>query len=140
MSEMSAAAQNFGWLMNSFVDNTPGVLFAVSVSADGILMAASSDLNRSNAEQLGAIVSGLTSLAQGADRCFNANGVEQIIVEFGHGYLFVTAMGAGASLGVIAEKHCEMGLVAYEMELLVERAGDVLTPELVIELKNLLTV
>jgi hypothetical protein len=32
-----------------------------------------------------------------------------------------------------------MGLVAYEMALLVERAAAVLTPELVAEMTNLLT-
>lgn len=140
MSNLSPAAQNFGWLLNSFVDNTDGVLYSVAVSADGILVASSAGLHRASAEQLAAIVSGLTSLAHGADRCFNANGLEQIIIEFGHGYLFVTAMGLGASLGVVASKDCEMGLVAYEMALLVERAADVLTPDLMAEMKNLLTV
>ena len=50
------------------------------------------------------------------------------------------SISQGSSLGVIAEKNCEIGLVAYEMTLMVERAGEVLTPDLVAELKNLLTV
>jgi predicted regulator of Ras-like GTPase activity (Roadblock/LC7/MglB family) len=136
----SAAAQNFGWLLDNFVDHTHGVLYAAAVSADGILVAGSDGLHRASAEQLAAIVAGLTSLANGADRCFNANGLEQIILEFGHGFLFVTVMGLGASLCVVASKDCEMGLVAYEMALLVERAAAVLTPELVAEMTNLLTV
>ena len=140
MAQLSAAALNFNWLLDNFVEGTSGVLYTVAVSADGILMASSDGLDRANAEQLGAILSGLTSLAMGANRCFNGDGVEQIIIEFGYGFLFVTAMGLGASLGVVAEKDCEMGLVAYEMALLVERAGAALTPELMAELKNMLTV
>ena len=139
-TDLSPEAQNFGWLLNNFVDETPGVLYTVAVSVDGILMAGSEGLDRANAEQLAAIVSGMTSLAMGADRCFNANGVEQIIVEFGGGFLFITAMGSASCLGVLTDKECEIGLVAYEMTLLVGRAGPVLTPELVAELKNLLGV
>jgi predicted regulator of Ras-like GTPase activity (Roadblock/LC7/MglB family) len=33
-------------------------------------------------------------------------------------------------LGVLAAPDCDMGLVAYEMALLVERVGRVLTPAL----------
>ena len=137
-TELSAEARNFGWMLNNFVEETAGVLYTVAVSVDGILMAASDGLEQANAEQLAAIVSGMTSLALGADRCFNARGVEQIIVEFGGGYLFVTAMGTTSCLGVLTDKACEIGLVAYEMTLLVGRAGPCLTPDVVAELKNLL--
>ena len=140
MNEPSAAARDFTWLLDGFAADTPGVLYAIAVSTDGILIAASDGLERATAEQMAAIISGLTSLALGADRCFDAQGVDQIIVEFGRGFLFVTAMGDGASLGVLSDKDSEIGLVAYEMTLLVGRAGRVLSPELVDELKNLLSV
>ncbi|MDQ1423463.1 MAG: uncharacterized protein QOD72_961, partial [Acidimicrobiaceae bacterium] len=45
-----------------------------------------------------------------------------------------------SSLGVVAAKSCDLGLVGYEMTLLVERVGAVLTPDLVAELKNSLQV
>ena len=35
---------------------------------------------------------------------------------------------------------CDIGNVGYQMALLVERAGEMLTPELVDELKNLVLV
>jgi predicted regulator of Ras-like GTPase activity (Roadblock/LC7/MglB family) len=122
------------------VDNTDGVLYAAAVSSDGILVAASTGLHRASAEQLAAIIAGLTSLARGADRCFEGDGLEQIILEFGRGHLFITILGPGAALGVVASKDCEMGLVAYEMAVLVERAGAVLTPDVVSEMTNLMTV
>ena len=137
---LSTAAEQFNWLLAAFSRDTPDVLFAVSVSADGILMSYSEGIERASAEQLAAIVSGLTSLAHGADRCFNGQGVEQIIVEFGGGYLFVSALGAAASLGVLADKHCDMGLVAYEMAMLANRAGSSLTPAVVAELRNAVLV
>lgn len=136
----SADARNFNWLLNEFARSTAGVTDAIAVSADGILLAASAELPRAAAEQFAAITSGLQSLSIGASRCFGMDGVEQIIVELGRGYLFVTTISQGSALGVLAEKDCEIGLVAYEMALFVERAGIVLTPALIGELKNLITV
>ncbi len=136
----SSAVQNFNWLLQRFAAETDGVLDAIAVSADGILLAASGGIDRADGEQFAAIVSGLISLTMGASRCFDFDGVDQIIVEMGRGYVFVTSIGQGSSLGVLAEKSCDLGLIAYEMTLLVERAGDVLTPALIDELKNLLTV
>ena len=136
----SSNAQNFGWLLNSFAVETAGVTDALAVSADGMVLASSAGMRREQADQLAAIASGLQSLTQGAARCFSKGGVEQVIVEMNGGYLFLTAISIGSALAVLAEKDCEIGLVAYEMALFVERAGIVLTPALVTELKNLITV
>ena len=46
------------------VGATSGVTDAVAVSSDGLLMAMSSALERAGAEQLAAIIAGLTSLAE----------------------------------------------------------------------------
>jgi hypothetical protein len=39
---------------------------------------------------------------------------------------------------VVASSQCDVGLVGYEMALLVEKAGTVLTPELRAELQSAL--
>ncbi|MBW0009837.1 MAG: roadblock/LC7 domain-containing protein, partial [Pseudonocardiales bacterium] len=70
----------FGWLVDSFVQRVPGVAHAVVVSADGLLLVASSGLPRDRADQLSAVTSGLVSLSQGAARCFEAGGVVQTVV------------------------------------------------------------
>jgi predicted regulator of Ras-like GTPase activity (Roadblock/LC7/MglB family) len=44
------------------------------------------------------------------------------------GLMFVMAIGDGSSLAVLAAQECDTDLVAYEMSLLVEAVGDVLTP------------
>jgi predicted regulator of Ras-like GTPase activity (Roadblock/LC7/MglB family) len=48
------------------------------------------------------------------------------------------AISDGSVLAVLASSDCDMGLIGYEMALLVERAGDVLTPALRAELQNAL--
>jgi predicted regulator of Ras-like GTPase activity (Roadblock/LC7/MglB family) len=42
-------------------------------------------------------------------------------------YLFVTAAGQGACLAVVSDADADIGLVAYEMAMLVIRVGEYLT-------------
>jgi hypothetical protein len=53
-------------------------------------------------------------------------------------FIFVTGISDGSSLAVVSTASCDVGLVGYEMALLVEKAGSVLTPELRAELQTTL--
>lgn len=133
---VSEEARNFNWLLVRFVDQTDGVTEAIAVSSDGILLAASAGRDRANVEQFAAIMSGLTSLANGAASCFRFHAVEQLIIEMTGGFMFVAAIGDGSSLGVLADRDCDVGLIGYEMTHLLNRVGSALTPTLIAELKN----
>ena len=63
-------------------------------------------------------------------------GLDQVIIALRGGYLFVSSVSDGSCLGVLADATCDIGSVGYQIGLLVERAGSVLTPELVAELKE----
>jgi predicted regulator of Ras-like GTPase activity (Roadblock/LC7/MglB family) len=39
------------------------------------------------------------------------------------GFLFVTAGGLGACLAVLADEEADVGLIAYEMTMLITRVG-----------------
>ena len=131
-----AQPSQFGWLVDSFVQQVPGVAHAVVVSADGLLLVPSSGLPRDRADQLAAVTSGLVSLTQGAARCFEAGGVVQTVVEMERGIVLTMAISDGSSLAVLASPSCDIGLIGYEMTLLVDRAGKLLTPELRAQLQN----
>lgn len=131
-----AQPSQFGWLVDGFVQQVPGVAHAVVVSADGLLLVASSGLPRDRADQLAAVTSGLVSLTQGAARCFEAGGVVQTVVEMERGIVLTMAISDGSSLAVLASPTCDIGLIGYEMTLLVDRAGKLLTPELRAQLQN----
>lgn len=122
---------DFSWMLDNFVDQTAGVTDAIAVSSDGLLMAMSRSLGRDGAEQLAAIVSGIVSLGQGAATCFGFGGLQQVIIAMHGGYAFVSAISDGSCLGVVATGTCDIGQVGYQCGRLVERAGEVLTPELV---------
>jgi predicted regulator of Ras-like GTPase activity (Roadblock/LC7/MglB family) len=105
------------------------------VSADGLPVAVSDRLDRPKAGQLAAIASGLASLTQGGARCMDSGPVKQTVVEMDRGLLVVMAISDGSCLTVLAGSSCDVGVVAYEMTVLVTRAGDVLTPALRAELR-----
>ena len=128
----------FGWLVDSFVDRVPGVAHAVVVSSDGIPLTLSSGLPRDRADQLAAVTSGLVSLAVGAARCFEAGGLVQTVVEMDRGIMLIMAITDGSSLAVLASSNCDIGLVGYEMTVLAERAGQVLSPALRAQLQSTL--
>jgi uncharacterized protein len=128
MSTPGRPAQDLNWLITNFVERVPDVAHAVVVSSDGLPLAFSAGFPQERADQLAAVTSGLTSLTQGASRVFEGGAVVQTVVEMQRGVLVIMAISNGSSLAVLAASTCDLGLVAYEMTLLVERAGRVLTP------------
>ncbi len=123
-----AYRQDLNWLVNDFTIRVADVAHAIVVSADGVPLALSQYIPESYAEQLAAITSGLTSLMQGAARIFEAGQPARALVEMEGGLMFVMAISNGSSLAVLAAPECDTDLVSYEMSLLVEAVGDVLTP------------
>ena len=129
-TQPSSRPGQFGWLLTNFVKNVPGVSHAVAVSSDGLLLTSSEGLPRDRAYQLAAVASGLLSLTRGAARVFGAGEVVQTVVEMELGCMLLMAIADGSCLAVLASPRCDMGLVAYEMTLLVDRAGELVTPQL----------
>jgi predicted regulator of Ras-like GTPase activity (Roadblock/LC7/MglB family) len=135
MTQLSREAQNLNWLVTNFARSVPGAAHAIVLSADGLLMAVSERLDRARADQLAAVASGLASLTQGAARIFGGGTVTQTVVEMERGFLLVMSVSDGSCLAVLAAPSCDLGLIGYEMALLVARTGEVLTPELRAELQ-----
>jgi predicted regulator of Ras-like GTPase activity (Roadblock/LC7/MglB family) len=128
VNSLTTPARDLNWLITNFAERVPSVAHAIVVSADGLPLAYSEGFPADRVDQLAAVTSGLTSLTQGAARVFEGGPVTQTVVEMQRGLLLVMAISNGASLAVLAAADCDMGLVAYEMTLLVERVGRVLTP------------
>ncbi len=121
--DTQADGRTLDWLVTRFVDEVPSAAHAILVSADGLLMAASSSIPEDRAEQVAAVSSGLASLAVGAARLFEGGAVLQTVVEMQHGYLLLMSVGDGSHLAVLTEDSADIGQVGYEMALLVDRVG-----------------
>ena len=140
MTTMSTEATNFSWLLDNFVRSVPGVSHTLVVSADGLLMAMSDQLDRTQGDQLSAIVSGISSLTRGAARQLGAGEVRQAIVEMDTMFLFSMVVSDGSVIAVMADSTCDVGLIGYEMALLVSRTEQTLTPQLVGEMRSRLPI
>ena len=112
------------WLLDDLVMRVAPVTKAVILSQDGMALGASRSLNREDAEHLAALAAGFQSLAKGAGSHFGGGAVRQTIIEMEAGFLFVTAAGSGTCLAVLADRVADLGLVAYEMAILVRRTGE----------------
>ncbi|MBQ1071698.1 roadblock/LC7 domain-containing protein [Micromonospora sp. C31] len=112
------------WLLDELVERVPPARQAVVLSADGLLVGSSAGMDRADAEHLSALASGFSSLARGTSRQVAGGAVRQTVVEMESAYLFVTAAGQGACLAVVSDADADIGLVAYEMAMLVTRVGE----------------
>jgi len=123
-----AYRQDLNWLVADFTRRVVHVAHAIVVSSDGVPMALSDDIPSDFVEQLAAITCGLVGLIQGAARILEAGLATRVMVDMDDGLMLVMAMSDGSSLAVLAAPECDTDLVSYEMTLLVEAVGDVLTP------------
>ena len=138
MIKLSSEARNLNWLVTNFVAGVPGVTQAAVVSSDGLLVAMSDGIDRVAADRLAAVAAGLQSIARGASVPLQGGAVHEVIVELEHVILFVMSVSETSVLAVAASRPCDVGLVGYEMAVLVERCAAALTPALVAELQTAL--
>ena len=112
------------WLLDDLVTRVPQVSMAVMLTQDGLAIGASAGLNREDAEHLAALASGFQSVARGAGQHFGGGRVRQTIIEMEAAFLFVSAAGQGTCLAVLTTGDADVGLVAYEMAVLVRRSSE----------------
>lgn len=110
-------------LLDDLVGRAAHVQKAAVLSRDGFALGVSAALGREDAEHLSALAAGLLSLANGGAIHFGGGKVHQAVVEMERGFLFVTAAGEGSCLAVLADPQADVGLLAYEMALIVKRLG-----------------
>jgi predicted regulator of Ras-like GTPase activity (Roadblock/LC7/MglB family) len=117
-------AGQLDWLLDDLVRRVEQVSKAVILSRDGLALGASGTLKRDDAEHLAALAAGFQSLARGAGQHFGGGAVRQTIIEMESGFLLVSAAGSGTCLAVITGPGADLGLVAYEIAILVRRSGE----------------
>lgn len=115
---------NLDWLLDDLLERVPSAQQAVVLSADGLLIGASRGLSREDGEHLAAMAAGFQSLARSASRHFRAGVVRQTVVEMDTAFFFITAAGHGACLAVLSGADADIGLIAYEMAMLITRVGE----------------
>jgi predicted regulator of Ras-like GTPase activity (Roadblock/LC7/MglB family) len=138
MNNGDSEYHNLNWIVTRFAERVPDVAEAVVVSSDGLLIAMSDGLDRAGGDRLAAVAAGLISIAHGAGQPLDGGPVQQIIIEMERALLLTMAISDGSSLAVTATRPCDIGLIAYEMAVLIEKMGSGLTPQLIAELQQAL--
>ena len=117
------------WLLDNLVEKVEAVEQALILSRDGLVVAASRGLSREDSEHLSALAAGVQSLARGTGQHFRGGSVRQTIIEMEFAFLFVIAAGRGTCLAVLTSAEPNVGVIAYEMAMLVRRMGKYLAAE-----------
>lgn len=124
------------FVLNRFVDDTEGVLFAQTVSADGMHLASSSGFDSARHDTFAAIASGLASLTDSSVELFGLGAVTRQIIEASDGWVLLSRISNTASLGVVSRRQADLGLIGYEMTRLAKQLGPALSPAVVDRLKG----
>jgi predicted regulator of Ras-like GTPase activity (Roadblock/LC7/MglB family) len=123
----SGVSAELGWLLDDLIDRIDQVRKVVVLSRDGLVMGASRDVSREDAEYLAALAAGFHSLAVGARPHLGSGEIHQTLVEMDKGLFFVVPAGANSCLALLSDVGANAGLVAYEMTMLVRRVGRLLS-------------
>ncbi|MFY1636153.1 roadblock/LC7 domain-containing protein [Solwaraspora sp. WMMB335] len=121
---------DLSYLLDRFGQSVADVRSSVVLSADGLLLARSSDLDQTAADQLAAVAAAVNGLARGAARQHGWGHSRKTIMEMESAYLFITALGPdnSACLAVSAEITADVGQIAFEMAVLSGQAGAFFAP------------
>jgi predicted regulator of Ras-like GTPase activity (Roadblock/LC7/MglB family) len=127
VAQKTDPSADLNWLLDDLVSRIKEAEHAIVLSADGLLMAASEEIDHEDAEYLSAVAAGIQSLAKGVGERFDGGSIRQTIVEMRSAYLLVMVAGHGACLAVLSTEDADIGLIAYEMAMLVSGLGHHLT-------------
>src|SRR5712691_4543219 len=127
MTQTKSSGEQLGWLLDNLVSQVANVRQALVLSRDGLVVAASQNMSREDGDHLSALAAGVQSLARGAGQHFAGGEVRQTIIEMDSAFLFVMAAGQGTCLAVVGSADADVGVMAYEMAMLVRRMGRHLT-------------
>jgi predicted regulator of Ras-like GTPase activity (Roadblock/LC7/MglB family) len=127
MTQAKSNGEQLGWLLDNLVTQVANVRQALVLSRDGLVVAKSQNMSREEGDHLSALAAGVQSLARGAGQEIGGGEVRQTIIEMDSAFMFVMAAGQGTCLAVLASADANLGVMAYEMAMLVRRMGTYLT-------------
>ena len=127
MTQTKSNGEQLGWLLDNLVSQVANVRQALLLSRDGLAVATSNNMSREEGDNLSALSAGMHSLARGVGKQVGNEEVRQTIIEMDSAFLFVMAAGQGTCLSVLASAEANLGVMAYEMAMLVRRMGAHLT-------------
>lgn len=122
MAQAVVTTDEVAQLLDDLVDRVAAAEHAVALSPDGLLLAASRQVDSELAEQISSVVAGLQALAQAASRHCETGAVRQIIVQMAKAFLFIAATPGGAVIAVRFVGDADVSDIAYQVALFAGKA------------------
>ena len=112
------------WMIDE-VTWVQGVRHVVVATSDGLVTARSEGTGEEVADRLGAACAGLHSLGRSVGKEFGSRGrdVQQVMVGFDGGFLFVRRAGDGSHLAVVTEQVVDPALIGQQMLAQILKIG-----------------
>lgn len=129
--------RDFGWLIEQFVTEVPGVTHALFVSLDGLQLVGSGNVSRDLGDQLAALTANLLATADQSGSILGMGTSEYLTVRLPLGYLLFMRVEQSAGLAVATDQTCDLRVVAYHMTQFIGSVGHLLTPPMRVELHRL---
>ncbi|MET9091218.1 MULTISPECIES: roadblock/LC7 domain-containing protein [Streptomyces] len=120
---------DLSWVLNDVLQ-VPGARHAILVSADGLLLANSSEIGRDDAETVAAAMSSMQSLSRAVAPFIgtrNPGRWRQTLLEYEDGWIFLIAAGTGAYLAATAAADVDMEAMSFRMQQQVTALGKAMT-------------
>jgi len=112
------------WMVDE-VTWVQGVRHVVVATSDGLVTARSEGSGEDIADRLAAACAGLHSLGRSVGREFGtgSHDVQQVMVGFDGGFLFVRRAGDGSHLAVVTEQVVDPAVIGQQMQAQVLKIG-----------------
>lgn len=112
------------WMVDE-VTWVQGVRHVVVATSDGLVTARSEGSSEDIADRLAAACAGLHSLGRSVGREFGSGSqdVQQVMVGFDGGFLFVRRAGDGSHLAVVTEQVVDPAVIGQQMQAQVLKIG-----------------
>ena len=112
------------WMIDE-VTWVQGVRHVVVATSDGLVTAHSEATSEEIADRLAAACAGLHSLGRSVGKEFGSGGhdVQQVMVGFDGGFLFVRRAGDGSHLAVVTEQVVDPALIGQQMQAQILKIG-----------------
>lgn len=119
------AREDTSWVLGPLLE-LPHVVHAAVISGDGLIEAASPNLEREAAEGVAAMMSALQGAARTITAAFSGSydvGLRQTVIESDRGWVFAVPAGENTCLTVFAGPEVNMGVVTHHMQVQVAKLG-----------------
>lgn len=116
------------WMIDRWVAETPGVMHAVLVAADGLPLAASRGLHGDQVDRTAATAGSLLAIAASLGRDYGAGMPEILTFRATHVHFLFMTVSDLAGLAVLVERRGNLGIIGHHMQRLVTAVGPRLDP------------